>query len=64
MRLLYPLLGIFAFILGVKAILSHSFEHRSFIVVTGFPAVAIGIILVIFGIWFLFVAYNDRKPDE
>ncbi len=64
MRLLYPLLGIFALILGAKAIWSQSFEHRSFVVVTGYPAVAIGIILVIFGVWFLFVAYKDRKPEE
>ena len=64
MRLLYPLLGIFALILGARAICSQSFEHRSFVVVTGYPAVAIGIILVIFGVWFLFIAFNNRKPEE
>jgi hypothetical protein len=64
MRLLYPLLGIFALILGVKAILGQSFEHRSFIVVTGYPAVAMGVILVLFGIWFLFVASRGQGRDD
>ncbi len=64
MRVLYPLLGIFALILGAKAILTQSFEHRSFLVVTGFPAVATGVILVIFGVWFLFVAYRGGGPKE
>jgi hypothetical protein len=56
MRLFYPLLGIFALVLGTKALWTQSFEHRSFVVVTGYPAVAIAIILVIFGVWFLFIA--------